>query len=124
MTYAARARSPVEDPGSRHKANAFRDNEHAVEIFAVLIILKTYVPGPCCLGQLPAHQPSSVLHVEIFAHFLQEPFDWSKILTQGVSNKLGVASSKVEGSPGRGKKHSFTVTLPQRRELPLDFVRH
>ena len=120
---AIRRADSVEHSCFGHESRTFGCQKDTSKVLAVLIILQRVVPRPCCLRQFPARQPSCRLHVEILAHLPQKPLDGRKVLPQRVMNETGVTGPIEEGCPRRGKKHSPAVDFPQRRNLPLDFVR-
>src|SRR6185437_12209909 len=81
------------------------------------------IPRACHLREFASDEPGGVLHMQIPAYLLQDPFDRREVLAQRGVHKAGRTSAEVERRPGRGKKCSLAVAGTECSKLPLNLVR-
>src|SRR5258708_29423777 len=109
MAQPVRWTDSVENLRAPHEARPFGCQQHAAKIFSVVIALEARIPRPSSFCQFPARKPGRGLHVQVVAHFPQEPLDRDQIMPEQCRYEPCAVRSVIKRGPRTGEKYSSIV---------------
>src|SRR5260370_785716 len=104
IAQAVEAEGPVVDSRVRHKTDAVAGEQDTTKVFAIVVSQQADIPWSRGLGQLPADEPGSGLHIDVLSHLAQQPFHRRQITPESGWSKARAVRPVHEVRPGRREK--------------------